>query len=128
MAMKGAENVKYTNPIPIWLSTTMRQIKGQYSDGHGGRCAMGVLYVPKHTAEGASAASRSSFGILGSSNILEMNDQKEGMSFRQIAEEVAAHPEVYFLPGAVAQFKREDALAKEFEQVAETVLVTETVT
>lgn len=112
--------MEYTNPIPIWLSTNMRQIRGQYTDGRGGRCAMGVLIVPKHTSETGDEVT---FGLSSRAGIVSMNDEKR-MSFREIAEAVARKPDAYFTKAAVTQFRREAAIAQEFEQPASREAVT----
>ena len=103
----------YTNPIPMWRDTVMRQIKGQYTDGRGGRCALGVLYIQR----GCSRYKHDEvcrFGFKRGSLIVAMNDRK-GLTFQEIAQEVEADLDAWFVPEAVEQFREEARIAKEFE-------------
>lgn len=113
----------FTNPIPIWLSTTVRQIRGRYSDRQGGRCALGILMIPKHcTEDGPMSLFLDAFGLKDDGVISDMNDER-GLSFSQIAQEVANDPDRYFWPEALVQFRREEAIAREFESMPESVPV-----
>ena len=113
--------MKFTNPIPIWRSTAMRQITDTYTDRRGGRCAIGVLTIPKYAHEMLCPEAPFAYGIDGP-QIVDLNDEK-GMTFQEIADEVERNPEKYLVPEAIAQFQEEAAIAQEFESLPVTEAV-----
>ena len=101
--------MEYTNPIPLWRATTMRQITKRYTDSRGGRCAMGVLSIPKYANDDALDDEGRNFGLATPLPIVGMNDE-DHMTFVEIANEVESNLELYFVPAACIQFQEDHAL------------------